>query len=152
MAKICRLTEEDSNGSGPLIRSRGFSVGCNCWIIFLVMITIDLDRSRRSPLHPIDWDQRYFLILLFISIYHLSLCKSDYSRRSSPVSKSDYSKRFISALCLSFLIIWCTGTAKGRIVIFQCALVAAVTQTLVGLFSSAAPNSFQVLCLFPVFI
>ena len=103
MAKICRLTEEDNNGSGPLIRSRGFSVGYNCWIIFLLIITMDLDCSRKSSLHPIVWDQRYFLILLFISIYHLSLCKSDYSRRSFAVSKWLRSILFLDyvILCIS---------------------------------------------------
>ena len=103
MVKICRLIEEDTNGSGPLIPSKGFSVGCNCWIIFLLIITMDLDCSRRSSLHPIVWDQRYFLILLFISIYHLSLCKSDYSRRSFAVSKWLRSILFLDyvILCIS---------------------------------------------------
>jgi len=163
MAKICRLTEENNNGSGSLIRSSGFSVGCNCWVIFLLMITMDLDPSRRSRLHP---DQRYILILLLFR-YTISLFVNLTIPEDPLLYPNDWDQcyflimlffvylevnSFISALCLSFPMIWCTGTAQGRIVIFQCALIAAVTKTLVGLFSSAAPNSFQVLCLFRVFI
>jgi len=87
MSKICRSTEEDNNWSRPLVCSRDSLLDAIVEFSFYWWSQWIWIVPKDPLLHPINWDQRYFLILVFIDIYPLSLCKYDCSRRSSAASK-----------------------------------------------------------------
>jgi len=82
---LCVKFNGQNNGSGSLIRSSDSRLVAIVELFFYWWSQWIWTIPKDPLLHLINWDQRYFLILVFIDIYPLSLCKSDYSRRSSVI-------------------------------------------------------------------